>query len=85
LYGIICCAPEAVVVWSGLRAAGKTASDLNKTTIIINNTSPIYMPQQEMSYQGGPNYMSPYGGNANFNTNYAPNPNNGVGFNVNPG
>jgi hypothetical protein len=69
-----------VVEWSGLRAAGKTASDLNKNTIIINNTSPIYMPQQEMS-----NYMSPYGGNPNFNANYAPNPNNGVAFNVNPG
>lgn len=68
-YGIICCAPKAVMEWSGLRTAGKTASDLNKHTVIINNTSPIYMPQQQEMVYPGPNY-SPYGGPPqNFNVN----------------
>jgi hypothetical protein len=75
---VVCCAPKAVQEWSGLRAAGKTAVDLNKQTIIINNTSPIYVPQ-DLSYQtsartdfnagGG----SPYGGGLN------------VGYGANPG
>lgn len=43
-YGSICCATKAVQEWSGLRSAGKTAADLNSgKTIIINNTSPVYM------------------------------------------
>lgn len=77
--GIICCAPRSVQEWSGLRSAGRTAADLNKQTIIINNTSPtIYMPQQEMSYQLSPNYPppqgygSPYYGSPNVTANVGP-------------
>jgi len=63
-YGVICCAPKAVVEWSGLRAAGKTAADLNSgKTIIINNSTPnvVYMdPSYSVqtttrNYNGPPN------------------------------
>lgn len=82
-YGIICCAPRAVQEWSGLRAAGKTAADLNKQTIIINNTSPVYMMpnNMEMGYmQQNQNMgnMGMYAGNPNYN-------NTAMGMNVNAG
>ena len=97
--GIICCAPSAVMEWSGLRAAGKTAADLNKQVIVINNTSPIYMthemgnPNMEMNYQGGANYQGGgnFQGGSNFQgANYQGGVQggigiNGVGVNVNSG
>ena len=61
--GCICCAPASVIEWSGLKTAGKTMTDLNKQTIIINNTSPIYSsPGGHMQYNqgyGNPGYGSP--------------------------
>lgn len=76
--GSICCAPKAVQEWSGLRSAGKTASDLNSgKTIIINNTSPnVYMQQPEMGYQVTTTTRSNSGMNANVNMG-------GMGMNAN--
>ena len=63
-YGVICCAPKAVIEWSGLRTAGKTASHLNNQTVIIHNQSPIYMTH-DMGHSTSPGSGSPYTGNPN--------------------
>ena len=96
--GSICCAPKAIVEWSGLRAAGKTAADLNSgKTIIINNTapSPVYMQQPGMEYKmttttrtnsNGMNMNMGMGGvGMNVNMNNGMNGNMGYEMNTNVG
>lgn len=84
-YGSILCAPRAVQEWSGLRSAGKTAADLNKNTIIINNTSPAFIAPA-VSYQvtttttSGPGYG---GENMNMNMNMGGGYGGNVGMNMN--
>ena len=80
--GMICCAPKAVVEWSGLMQAGKRASDLNQQqTIVINNTSPVYMTHEMSSMNSNPNMGGQYGG---MNPGYGGNPNMGGSPGMNP-
>lgn len=77
--GMICCAPLAVVEWSGLRVAGRVYSDVNKT-IVVTNTSPTIMmsPGYNANMGGNVNMNMNMGGNVSMNTNVG-----GMGMNVN--
>lgn len=83
-YGSICCATKAIQEWSGLRSAGKTAADLNSgKTIIINNTSPVYM---QGGYEMDTTTVRTQGVNMGVNMgapNMNVNANMGMGGNVN--
>lgn len=91
--GCICCAPASVIEWSGLRAAGHTALDVNSgKTVIINNPAPqpVYMggagyqmTTQTTTMGGGANMqMGGPGMTVNANTGYY---GGGMNANVNMG